>query len=73
MNAWRKWDEGNLPPPGEYVVWHSRFKRPGEKVWTFHVVGKHFGWLNEANWPADGPPEYYCPLPRFPGARAISK
>jgi hypothetical protein len=81
MNDWQKWDEKNPPPPGEYVVYHSRFARPGEKVWSFRASGnnKFLGpdkvrwsykkgqcvWFNEGSWQADGAPEYYCPLPRF--------
>jgi hypothetical protein len=78
---WSEWDENNPPPPGEYVVYHSRFKRPGEKVWSFRASGngKFAGpdkvrwsytkgqcvWFNEGNWQTDGPPELYCPLPRY--------
>lgn len=88
VNDWKAWDENNPPPPGEYIVWHSRFRIPGEKVWSFRASrnGK-FGmpdkvrwsykkgqcvWFNDGNWQVDGAPEYYCPMPRFPGVRVLA-
>jgi hypothetical protein len=81
MNDWKAWDKNNPPTPGEYVVYHSRFRIPGEKVWSFRearsgMLGTpdkviwgykkgQYAWFNEGNWMIDGAPEYYCPLPRF--------
>lgn len=81
VDGWKAWDENNPPPPGEYVVYHSRFKRPGEQIWSFRAAknGKFFGedkvrwsykrgqcvWFNGGNWQADAAPEFYHPLPRY--------
>jgi hypothetical protein len=70
--GWLPWDENNPPDPGEYFVYHSRFIQPGEKLWSYRAIGygpkKHdVIWFNDGNRPADGPPEFYCPTPKFPG------
>lgn len=77
---WMAWDENSPPPQGEYVVYHSRFRIPGEKVWTYRpAANKYWGtdkikwkhkkgqslWFNEGNLVAYEGPEFYCALPRY--------